>query len=324
VSNHVWRRALAWLGFSAAHFDHHGHGHGVHRHSHGVIDPSIATTERGLWAVKWSFVGLMITGLLQVVVVVWSGSVALFADTVHNFADALTAVPLWVAFVLARRPPSRTFTYGFGRVEDLAGAAVVLIILFSAVVAGHESIDRLVHPRPIELFGWVAVAGAIGFLGNELVAAIRIRVGREIHSAALIADGYHARTDGLTSLAVVVGAIGVALGYPAADPLVGLLITTVILGIVWQSARAIFTRMLDGVDPRLVDDVRHTAEHVRGIRQVLDVKARWLGHRLHVDVAIDVDRNQRVSEAEALVAEFRHELRRHIPALANANIRVGQ
>jgi len=324
------QRFMTWLGFSATPYRHQGHGgnhHGDHDeghgHTHGVIDPSIATTERGLWAVKWSFVGLMITGVLQVIVVVWSGSVALFADTVHNFADALTAVPLWIAFMLARRPPSRTFTYGLGRVEDLAGAVVVLIILFSALVAGYESIDRLVHPRQIEFFGWVAVAGVIGFLGNELVAVVRIKVGREINSAALVADGYHARTDGLTSLAVVVGAIGVALGYPIADPLIGLLITAVIFGIVWQSARAVFTRMLDGVDPRIIDEVRHAAEHVPGIRRVLDVKARWLGHRLYVEVAIDVDGDQPVEKSLGLTKALKGELHHHLPALATANIRVG-
>ncbi len=315
-----------WLGFSASqyHGHAHGHGHGQHEgHAHGVINPSIATTERGVWAVKWSFVLLIVTALLQAAVVVLSGSVALFADTVHNFGDALTAVPLWIAFALARRPPSRTFTYGLGRAEDLAGVVVVLIILASAIVAGYESVDRLLHPRPIELFGWVAVAGVIGFIGNEAVAVFRIKVGREIDSAALIADGYHARTDGLTSLAVVIGALGVALGYPMADPLVGLMITVVILGIVWQSGRAVFTRILDGVDSRILDEVHHAAEHVSGIERVLDVNARWMGHRLYVDVAIEVDRSQPVARVEALVKALRDELGRHLPALKAANVRIG-
>ena len=186
----------------------HGHDHdhgGSHGHTHGVIDPTIATTSRGIWAIKWSFVLLAITSLLQLAIVVASGSVALLADTIHNIGDAVTAIPLWIAFVLARRKPSKTFTYGLGRVEDLAGVAIVGIILFSAVFAGYEAIDRLINPQPITLIGWVAAAGVIGFLGNEAVAVFRIRVGREINSAALIADGYHARTDGLTSLAVVPG-----------------------------------------------------------------------------------------------------------------------
>ena len=165
---------------------------------------------------------LSITAILQFVAVLATGSVALLADTIHNVGDAATAVPLWIAFLLARRKPSPRFTYGYGRAEDLAGVAIVLIILISAIVAAYEAIDRLIHPQPIIYLGWVALAGVIGFIGNEAVAVFRIRVGREINSAALIADGYHARTDGLTSLAVVAGAFGVWLGFPVADPIVGL------------------------------------------------------------------------------------------------------
>src|SRR5215218_9952156 len=194
------------------------HGHKEHGHTHGAVDPSIATSERGMWAVKWSFVGLFVTALLQVVVVVISSSVALLSDMIHNFGDALTAVPLWIAFALARLGASRRFTFGYGRVEDLAGVVVVLIILFSAVVAGYQAIERVIHPQPVGLLWAVAAAALVGFVGNEAVAIFRIRVGRQIGSAALIADGYHARTDGWTSLAVVLGAVGVWLGYPLADP----------------------------------------------------------------------------------------------------------
>src|SRR5215218_8887943 len=271
---------LDWFGFGAhghSHgqhgHDHGSHDHGPHGHTHGVIDPTIATTTRGIWAIKWSFVILAITAALQVVVVAISGSVALLADTIHNVADATTAIPLWIAFLLARRKPTATFTYGYGRVEDLAGIIIVLIILFSALVAGYEAIDRLLHPQPISQLLWVTVAGFIGFLGNEAVAVFRIRIGRQIQSAALIADGYHARTDGLTSLAVVLGAAGVWLGYPLADPIVGLLITIAIFGIVWQSSKAVLTRMLDGVDPTLVDEIRHAAAHIQGVTQVLEAKA---------------------------------------------------
>ena len=175
----------------------------------GVIDPTIATTAKGIWAIKWSFVILAITAALQLAVVFASGSVALLADTIHNVGDAVTAIPLWIAFRLVRRKPSTRFTYGLGRVEDLAGVTIVAIILFSALVALYESIDRLLHPQPIRLLWAVAVAGVVGFIGNEAVAIFRIRIGREIESAALIADGYHARTDGFTSLAVVLGAAGV-------------------------------------------------------------------------------------------------------------------
>jgi divalent metal cation (Fe/Co/Zn/Cd) transporter len=160
----------------------YGHAHagnrGGHGHTHGVVDASITTTERGVWAVKWSFIILAITAALQFVVVLLSNSVALLADMIHNVGDATTAIPLWAAFVLARREPSKRFTYGLGRVEDLAGLMVVAIILFSAIVAGYEAIDRLIHPHHVVQLGWLAAAGFIGFLGNEIVAIFRIRIGR--------------------------------------------------------------------------------------------------------------------------------------------------
>lgn len=315
-----------WFGFGPASqgFGGHGHDHGKggHGHTHGVVDPTIATTTRGIWAIKWSFVVLAITSMLQLVVVFLSGSVALLADTIHNVGDAVTAVPLWIAFMLARRKPSKTFTYGLGRVEDLAGIVIVLIILFSAIVAGYEAIDRLIHPQPIALLGWVAIAGLIGFLGNEAVAVFRIRVGREINSAALIADGYHARTDGFTSLAVVLGAAGVWAGFPLADPIIGLLITIAIFAIVWQSSKAVLTRMLDGVEPGVVEEINHAAEHVKGIERIAQVQARWIGHRLHADVAIKVADNATAKDVVAITEALRGELFDHLPALSEANIRL--
>jgi cation diffusion facilitator family transporter len=312
-------RLLDWLGFGS-HGHDRGHGHGAHGHTHGVIDATIPTTDRGIWAIKWSCVILSITALLQIGVVALSGSVALLADTIHNIGDATTAIPLWIAFLLARRKPTRTFPYGLGRVEDLAGVIIVLIILFSAIVAGYQAIDRLIDPQTISHLGWLAAAGVVGFLGNEAVAVFRIRVGREINSAALIADGYHARTDGLTSLAVIAGATGVWLGFPLADPIAGLLITIAIFGIVWQSARSVLTRMLDGVEPGVIDDIHHAAEHVPGIH-VIDAKARWIGHRLHADIAIRLDQDLPLSAANKITASFESELFQHMPAVAVANIR---
>lgn len=320
----MWNKVLDWFGFGVA---DHGHAHSAHGgddhhgHTHGVIDATIATTDRGIWAIKWSFLILIATGGVQVVVVIASSSVALLADTIHNFADATTAIPLWVAFVLARRKPSKTFTYGLGRVEDLAGILIVLIILFSAVVAGYEAVSRLITPQAVSNLGWLAAAGTISFIGNEVVAVLRIRVGREINSAALIADGYHARTDGLTSLAVVAGALGVWLGFPLADPIVGLGITIAIFGIVWQSARSVLTRMLDGVEPGLVDEIEHAAAHVPGIGKVVEAKARWLGHKLHVEVVLQLDEGLLLAEANAVSSRLEAELFDHIPALSVASIR---
>jgi cation diffusion facilitator family transporter len=240
--------------------------------------------------------------------------VALLADTIHNIGDATTAIPLWIAFLLARRKPTSTFTYGYGRVEDLAGIVIVVIIFFSAVVAGYEAIDRFIHPQSITYLGWVALAGVIGFAGNEAVAIFRIRIGREINSAALIADGYHARTDGLTSLAVVLGALGVWLGFPLADPIVGLLITIAIFGIVWQSARAVLTRMLDGVEPQIIDEVRHAADQVPEVH-LQEIRARWIGHRLHVHLFVSVDPALSVADASGLAEKLRHILKGRLRAL---------
>ena len=291
----------------------HSHGHG---HRHGVLDPSIASSARGLWAVKWSFIGLMATAIFQVIVVAVSGSVALLADTIHNFADAATAIPLGIAFLFARKRPSRRFTFGYGRVEDLAGLAVLFTIFSSAVVAGYESIDRFLHPRDISYLWAVALASIVGFLGNEGVALFRIRVGREIASAALIADGYHARVDGWTSLAVLAGAVGVWLGYPLADPMVGFGITIAIFGIVIQQGKEIFTRMLDGVDPALVEEIRHTASHMPEVKDTTDVRARWLGHRLHAEINIAVDSHLTVAQAHSVAAELRHRLLHALPHLS--------
>ena len=315
-------KLFEWFGFGAP-AELAGGAHergGSHGHTHGVIDPSLTTTEEGLWAIKWSFIILAITAAFQLAIVFVSGSVALLADTIHNIGDATTAIPLWAAFVLGRRKPSSTFTYGLGRVEDLAGILIILIILASAIVAGYEAIDRLIHPRPVTELGWLVAAGVAGFVGNEVVAVFRIRVGRRMNSAALIADGYHARTDGLTSLAVVLGALGVWLGYPIADPIIGLLITIAILGIVWQSSRAVLTRALDGVDPQITAEIRHAAEHVKGVTGITDVRARWLGHELHTDVAINVDSNISLLVANEIVATVRTELVSHLAALRSVNV----
>src|SRR5215217_7863863 len=301
------------------HDNDHGDGHG---HTHGIIEPSIATSERGLWAIKWSFVGLAATAVLQLFVVFISGSVALLADTIHNFGDAATAIPLAIAFWFARKKPSERFTFGYGRVEDLAGVAIVLTILASAIIAGYESIQRLLNPQEISHLWAVIAASIIGFLGNEAVAMFRIRVGREINSAALIADGYHARVDGWTSLAVLFGAVGVWLGYPLADPVIGLLITAAIFGIVIQNGKSIFTRMLDGADPHVIDELRHAAEHVPQVKEVTEVRARWLGHRLHAELNIAVDPQLTISQAHAIAAEVRHQLLHHLDYLSLVVIHV--
>lgn len=293
-----------------------------HGHSHGSIDPSIAITKKGIRAVKWSFIILMITFLIQVVIVIFTGSVALLADTIHNLGDAVTAIPLGIAFLFALRKPSLRFTYGFGRVEDLAGVIIVLIILFSAVVAGYEAVDRIIHPQEIRNIWAVIIASIIGFIGNEGVALFRIKVGKEIGSAALVADGYHARIDGFTSLAVLFGAVGVIIGFPLADPIIGLLITLTILKIVWDSVKKVFTRLLDGVETEYIDEIRHSLTHVQGIKEILNIKARWSGHQLLAEVYIRVDSNINVIEAHNIIEEVEHEIIDHVKYVSNVVVDI--
>ena len=308
--------------FSDSSRKEHDHSHDAHGHIHGVVDPSIFTTQKGIHAVKWSFLWLSATALFQVVIVLISGSVALLADTVHNIGDAFTAIPLWIAFTLVRRGPSRQYTYGYGRVEDLAGVVIVFTILTSAVIAGYQSIDRLLHPRAMEYLPMVAIASIIGFAGNEAVALFRLRVGKEIGSAALVADGHHARVDGLTSLAVLLGVAGAWLGYPMADPIVGLVITAVILHIVWTSGREVFKRLLDGVDPEIIEEIRHAVDNVQGVEDITDVRVRWIGHRLNAEVSIAVNPEYTIEQGHEIALEVRHQLLHHLKYLSHVSIHV--
>src|SRR5712692_9851743 len=296
--------------------------HPSHGHSHDLIDPFIVTSQRGIWAVKWSFAVLFVTALLQIIVVLFSNSVALLADTIHNFGDAATAIPLSIAFALARLKPNNRFSYGFGRVEDLAGVAVVLTILISAVVAGYEATNRLCRPSQVGYLGAVVAASIIGFLGNEGVAVFRIKVGKQIGSAALLADGYHARVDGWTSLAVLFGAVGVWLRHRVADPLVGIGITVAILFIVWQSGKAVFIRLLDGVEPELLEEITHIAHHVEGVEDVGEARARWIGHRLHVEINIAVHSHLSVTKGHEIAKEARHQLLHHLKHLGDVIVHI--
>jgi cation diffusion facilitator family transporter len=299
----------------------HGHGHGqehgssvwarvgravseaVGGHSHDAadqVDDVLEADAAGRRALLISLAVLAVTAAIQAVVVVLSGSVALLGDTLHNVADALTAVPLLIAFRLARRPPTKRYTYGYGRAEDLGGLFVIAMIALSAVLAGYEAIDRLIHPRPVSHLWVVAAAAVVGFIGNEWVARYRIRVGRRIGSAALVADGLHARTDGFTSLAVLFGAGGVALGWQAADPIIGLVITLAILGVLRSAVRQVSARLMDAVDPDLVDQASAAVTSVTGISGVRELRIRWIGHTLRAEVDVTVPADLTVTEAHDL------------------------
>lgn len=300
---------------------HHPHGHEGHSHVHGAIDPEIAASEQGLWAVKWSLVGLVITAVLQAGVFWLSGSVALLADLIHNIGDALTALPLGVAFLISRRPPTERFAYGFGRLEDLAGLAIVGVVLASALITAYESIERFYHPQPLSHLGALAAAALVGFVGNELVALFRMRVGRRINSAALIADGQHAMADGLVSLAVLLSALGVSLGYAWADPVIGLVITAVLLKIVWESGQTVFTRLLDGVEPEFLEAVDHALDHVPAVQKTETLKARWLGHRLYVEMDVALVPTLSLTETHAITDQVQAALKEALPYLGWVKVR---
>jgi cation diffusion facilitator family transporter len=286
-------------------------------HSHDAadaIDDAMEASREGIRALKVSLIILLATTGLQLWVVLVSGSVALLADTIHNFSDALTAVPLWIAFILGRRAATRRFTFGFGRAEDLAGLFIVGVVALSAVLAAWQSIDRLLHPQPIDNLWWVLAAGAIGFVGNEAVAIYRIRVGRKIGSAALVADGVHARTDGFTSLAVVVGAIGVILGFPLADPIIGLIISAAIIVLLWGTVRSVGRRLMDGIEPELVDRAETALNATPGVLAVQRLQLRWVGHRLHGAAVVKVA-DETMSTVEQIVDEASRRLAKALPNL---------
>jgi len=294
-------------------------------HSHDPadsIDDALSSDARGIRALKVSLLILLATAAAQLLVVIASGSVALLADTIHNFSDALTAVPLWIAFAIGGRAATKRYTFGFRRAEDLAGLFVLLMIAGSAAFAAFESISRLIDPQPIRNIPIVVVAGIIGFAGNEAVALYRIRVGRAIGSAALVADGYHARTDGLTSLAVVAGALGVAAGYPLADPLVGLLITAVILVVLKQATVQMLGRLMDAVEPEIVDQVNEVAASVPDVQSVERLRVRWLGHALETSLEITVDRDMTVAQGHQVAEEVQHRLLHEVRRLDTAVIHV--
>ena len=270
---------------------------------------------RALWL---SLAVLGGTAVLQAAVVAISGSVALLGDTLHNVADMLTAVPLGIAFMAGRRPPNRRYTYGYGRAEDLAGVVIVVVIAASSALAAYAAVTRLAHPRPVSDLIAVVVAALTGFTGNELVARYRIGVGRKIGSAALVADGLHARTDGFTSLAVLLGVAGVAAGWNWADPVVGLLITVAILAVLHQAAREIYRRLMDAVDPALLDQVEQTLRATPGVLGIGQVRLRWIGHQLRAECEVIIAAGASAIEAHQVAVDAEHNLLHALPRLAAA------
>jgi cation diffusion facilitator family transporter len=324
---------------TTVHHEHgHGHGHGhqpaprklwhsvkhlVTPHSHDAadrVDSAMESSNDGMRALWISLAVLGVTAAFQAVVVVFSGSVALLSDTLHNLADALTAVPVGIAFILGRRPATRRFTYGYGRAEDVAGIVVVLVILASAVFAGYESIRRLAEPSDVQFLWAVALAGLVGAAGNEIAAQVRLRTGRRIGSAALVADGLHARTDAITSAAVLLSAGGAALGWRWADPVVGLAITAAIATVTWGAAKQVLARLMDAVDPALVEQGTEALKHVDGVVDVESVRLRWIGHTLRAEVDLSVPAGVTIEDAHRIAHDAEHRLTHAVPRLTAATV----
>ena len=297
----------------------------VTTHAHNstdIVDDVLEASRRGMRALWISFAALTLTAIAQAVVVAFSGSAALFGDTLHNLAESLTAVPLAIAFLLGRRAATKRFTYGQGRLEDLAGVLILLVIAFTAALVGTQTITRLSDPQGMRHVGWVALAGVIGFVGHELVARYRIKVGRQIGSAALVADGLHARADGFTSLAVLAAAGGATMEWQWADPAVGLTIMVAIAWVFWGASKVVLARLVDAMDPLLVEHAEHTLTRSSGVRAVNRVRMRWVGHNLIAEADLEVDPDLTLAEGHTIAHHAEHALIHALPRLTSATIHV--
>ena len=295
-----------------------------HKHDHQELasDQAFLDNNKGIRTVWLALAALLLTALIQSVIVLFSGSVALLADTLHNIGDGLNSIPLLIAFYLARRAPTRRYNYGYGKAEDVAGIFIVLSIVISAAIIFWESFQKLLNPEPLTNLGWIATAAIVGFLGNELVAIWQIRVGKQIGSEALVADGLHARADGLTSLAVLVAVAGSRLGFPIVDPLIGLLIGITILFITRDAIKRMWYRLMDAVDPNLLTKAETIVQQQPGVRELGRIRMRWIGHRLQAEVVIAVTSELSVAEGHKIAEQVRHDLFHTIPKLDEITIHV--
>ena len=307
----------------AEHDHHHGHsehdeqGHG---HEHGKVDADLYGNRAGLRAVQISTAGMFLVFAIQFTIAWIGGSAGLFADALHNFGDVFTTIALWIAFVISNRAANQRYTYGYYRSEDLAGIFIVLVIIASATASAVESMQKLASGNiPTQIYLSMAAA-LVGVAGNELLAQYKISVGKRINSVSLIADGHHSRIDGLTSLAAFIGLVGVKLGFPKADPIAGIVITIVIVTVVFSTSRSVLQRLLDAVDPHIVPSIITIAGTVPGVEKVTGVRARWVGHTLHVIMTIEVDAELTLSTAHAIAEKVRHQLFHEIKGISEVLI----
>jgi cation diffusion facilitator family transporter len=288
--------------------EHEGDSGHEHGHEHGRVEADLYGNRAGLRAVQLSTLGMFLVAAIQFAIAGIGGSAGLFADALHNLGDVFTTVALWIAFVLSSRAANQRYTYGYYRSEDLAGIFIVLVIIASAVAGAVESIQKLTSGNiPTQIYLSMA-ATLVGVIGNEAMAQYKISVGKRINSVPLVADGQHSRIDGLTSLAALAGLIFVRFGLPIADPIAGIVITLVIVTVVYSTSRSVLQRLLDAVDARVVPSIMKTASTVPGVENVTDVRARWVGHTMHIVMNIEVDANLTLAKAHAIAEEVRHRL----------------
>lgn len=298
-------------------------GRGDHGHDHAAVDRDLLTHRRAIRAVWVSAIGLGATALVQFVIVAVSGSVGLFADALHNIGDVAGTASLWIAFSLSRRAASDEYPFGWQRAEDLAGLLIVLAIAASAALAGWDSVAALLDAdHEVTNLPLAFAAAVVGVVGNEAVAQYKIRVGREIESVALVADGQHARTDGLASGAAAAGIAGVGLGFPLADPLAGLAITVAIVWILFDVGRDVLRRTMDAVEPGLLPRIRDLATAVDGVKGVHDVRARYLGRSLQVQLHAEADPDLSLREAHAVGEAVRHALVHEITGIVAVDVHL--
>jgi cation diffusion facilitator family transporter len=265
-------------------------------------------------AVAVSAVGLALTGLIELVIAVLSGSVALLADALHNLSDVSTSALVFIGFRSSQKVPTERYPYGFDRAEDVAGIGVAVVIWASAFVAGIESIEKLVHHGSTHHLGWGVGAAIVGIVGNQLVARYKLTVGRRIQSATMIADAKHSWLDALSSTGALLGLVGVAVGWPRADAVAGIVVTGFICHVAWEVSTDIAHRILDGVDPAIITTAETVASETPGVLHAHS-RARWTGRTLRLEVEGWVHPETSVADADRIGREIARTLTEHLPEM---------
>lgn len=288
--------------------------------AHAVAGPE--GTRVGLRTIWISAAALAVTAAFQIVVYAFGGSAGLFADALDNLGDVVTTIALAIAFLAARRAADHRYTFGYQRFEDLAGVFVILIIWASAGLAAWESYRKLTGDHEVGYLGWGLAAAAAGAVGNELVARYKIRMGRRIGSPPLVADGKHARTDALASVAAFGGLLGVHYGFEEADPIAGFVVTLAIVVIARDASRHVLARLLDAVDPDVVQTVENIARQTPGVVSVGRAQARYAGRSLYVVLTVAVDGDLPLTRAHEISEELHHHILHDLPGVAQVDVHV--